>query len=317
MSLGSASYVDSYDPSYQIIINDAFDNGIAIFAATGNDAEGYDSDGDGTPYPDDADDDPYNGCIKYPAAYDNVMAVGSTDYNDQRSYYSQYGSGFSSTDPAPIGSIDIVAPGGDVTADEDSDGNGDGILQETTNDVGSSFNYYYYQGTSMATPHAAGLAALLKSVDGTLTPQEIYDAMTSTAGTSMTGYNSNEYGAGIIDPLVAVQYVNGGGTSYNITDSVTGELTTTGEANGDVWEISVAEGTININLAFSHADDGDFDLKLYHQSNWSSPVDSSVSSTDNESISYDTDAGAGAGTYKIVVYAYSIAKKSGDVFFTE
>ncbi len=295
MSLGSVSYVDTYYQPFQDVITDAFNAGIAIFAATGNSAQGWDTTGNGNI------DTPYNGSISYPAAYDNVMAVGATDYNDERSYYSQYGSGYSSTDPAPIGTIDIVAPGGDVTADVDNDGYNDGILQETNNG-GSTYTFEFWQGTSMATPHVAGLAALIKSVDSSFTPQQIYDVITATADTSMSGYSSNEYGSGIIDPWSVIQFVSSG--SYSIGDTITGEIVTNGEINGDVWEINVEQGTIELNLYFSHSNDGNLDMKLYDPSG--SEVAVSNSTTDNENISYDVDSGSGSGIYKIVVYAESL-----------
>jgi serine protease len=289
MSLGSVSYVDTYYGPFQTVITNAFNAGIAIFAATGNSAEGWDTNNDGTI------DEPYNYTISYPAAYNNVMAVGATDYNNQRSYYSQYGSGYSSSHPTPPGpgSIDIVAPGGDVTVDLNGDSYSDGILQET-NDGGSTWDYLFWQGTSMATPHVAGLAGLIKSVNSSASPQQIYDFITSTASTSMTGYNSNEYGAGIINPLAAIQAAQGGSSDYYITDSVTGNVSPAGAS--EYWEINVNSGTINLTLSFTHADN-DLDLFLYDPSG--TEVASSETTQNSETISYSITT---PGTYKIRVY---------------
>ncbi|MBT3224278.1 MAG: S8 family serine peptidase, partial [Proteobacteria bacterium] len=97
----------------------AYNNGVTVVAASGNDG--------------------YNNYVCYPAHYESVIAVGATDLEGTRSYYSNAGS-----------ELDIAAPGGDVTADLDGDGYGDGILQETFNENGV-WGYYFFQGTSMAT----------------------------------------------------------------------------------------------------------------------------------------------------------------------
>ena len=82
-------------------IDDAVNtHGVTIIAASGNDGIGE---------------------VGYPAAFDNVIAVGAVDYNKNRTFYSNYGP-----------ELALVAPGGVTSQDPDGDGlkNG-GVLQET------------------------------------------------------------------------------------------------------------------------------------------------------------------------------------------
>lgn len=94
--------------------------------------------------------------IGYPASYSPVMAVASTDHNDVRSYFSNYGSW-----------VDIAAPGSDV-------------YSTYPLDLGS---YTYLSGTSMACPHVSGVAALIISqFKGTAySPNEVWDRIQFTA----------------------------------------------------------------------------------------------------------------------------------------
>ena len=100
------------------------------------------------------------GPVLYPAAYDQYcLAVAATDYNDARA-------AFSNTGPE----VDVAAPGVDVLS-----------LYPTWDTPAGFAPYVYANGTSMATPHVAGLAALLKSLKPWLTAGEIMNIIRYSA----------------------------------------------------------------------------------------------------------------------------------------
>ncbi|MHC4959694.1 MAG: S8 family peptidase [Planctomycetota bacterium] len=165
-------------PGYSQILDDACiaakAEGVVIFAAAGNAA---------------------TSAMSYPAGFDSVIAVGAVDLNKDLAPYSNFGSW-----------VDFVAPGGDLSVDDDSDGFADGVL--STFQIQGSPWYYFYQGTSMACPHAAGVAALMLAVDPTLTPDQIEDFLKSTAEDLGAQGFDDTFGFGLInayEALLAVQ----------------------------------------------------------------------------------------------------------------
>ena len=147
----------------------AHNRGVVVVAAAGNDG----------------------GVVAYPAAYDDfVIAVGAVGFNQTLTAYSNFGP-----------QIDLVAPGGDVGQDLNNDGFGDGILQQTIASSGSGFSYRFFEGTSMASPHVAGLAALLRSVDQNLSPAQVEEIMVQSAR-NLGAFD--QYGAGLIQAADAL-----------------------------------------------------------------------------------------------------------------
>lgn len=136
-----------------------------------------------------------SGAVQYPAAYDEyVIGVGAVRYDLQRPAYSNFGS-----------QVDLMAPGGDLGVDQNQDGYADGVLQQTFKTPGT-FTYLFYEGTSMASPHVAGLAALLLSRSPNLTPVMVENLMTQTAKPVEP---SDQNGTGLIQAAAALAALGG------------------------------------------------------------------------------------------------------------
>ncbi|KQQ88663.1 peptidase S8 [Massilia sp. Leaf139] len=118
-----------------------------------------------------------------PANCAGVVTVAATNRNGARAPYSNYGT-----------VVDVAAPGGDAN----------GYILSTLN-AGTSTpgadNYAGYQGTSMATPHVAGVAALMLARNSALTPDQIESKLKSTAR-AFPGTCSG-CGTGIVDAAAA------------------------------------------------------------------------------------------------------------------
>ncbi|MFT7119952.1 MAG: subtilisin family serine protease/chitodextrinase [Neolewinella sp.] len=148
----------------------------------------------------------YNSCVSYPGDYIDVIAVGAFANTGVRSAYSNYG-------PA----LDIVAPSNNV--------GGPGAGVRTTDRMGSagygSGNYTNtFGGTSSACPVVSGVAALVLGYDASLTSTEVKNLLYSTALTSNGMSDGNQYGAGRVNALGAIQALNGGGGGPTCTDGI-------------------------------------------------------------------------------------------------
>ena len=138
--------------------------------------------------------------IDFPAAYPSVIAVGALDQRKQRAPYSNFGP-----------ELDVVAPGGNLDRDDNGDGDVDGVLQQTFDPDAAhnqgrfdDFAYWYFEGTSQATPHVAALAALLMT-QGITSPAAVRAAIEQTAEDLGSPGRDDDFGHGLIRPDQALK----------------------------------------------------------------------------------------------------------------
>ena len=109
------------------------------------------------------------GALQYPAAYENVVAVGAVDESAQPADFSARGA-----------QLDLVAPGVDV---------------QSTGFMGS---YTITSGTSVAAAHVTGVAAVLKGLDPTKSNESITNLMKASAYKPGFSGRNDQYGYGIV-----------------------------------------------------------------------------------------------------------------------
>ena len=129
----------------------------------------------------------------YPARYPYVIGVSALGPDGERAPYSNFGAG-----------VDISAPGGSDAGK---------ILQETIDPENKGVGVFMgFQGTSMAAPHVAGVAALVKA-SGVKEPDEILEVLKQSARTVQDD-GLNYYGAGLLNADAAVQRATQGQISF-------------------------------------------------------------------------------------------------------
>jgi len=180
MSLGS----DEPSRSMRDALQYAVDHGTFVSVSAGNEFE------DGNP-------------VGYPAAYapeiEGVMAVGAVGRSLTRAYYSSTGN-----------YVEVAAPGGSIR-----DGGSAGLIWQTTISGADSdpatviiprFDRYSetgFQGTSMASPHVAGVASLIMT-QGVTKPAAVEELIETTARDLGSTGRDNDFGYGLIQPRAAL-----------------------------------------------------------------------------------------------------------------
>ena len=156
----------------------AHNKGVVIIAAAGNEGSNSSS---------------------YPARYPDVISVSATNAAGDKTGYSNFGAG-----------VDISAPGGEGMNESGS------IWQYTINpdpNEPEESTFAGFQGTSMAAPHVAGVAALIRST-GIDTPDEVRSVLLQSAR-KVDEDHLNHFGSGRLDANAAVQMALKGKITFN------------------------------------------------------------------------------------------------------
>ncbi|MCF6288148.1 MAG: S8 family serine peptidase [Proteobacteria bacterium] len=278
--------------TYQNAITAAFNAGTTIVVAAGNE----------------------NSSAGYPPANcNNVISVTATNRNGGRAYYSNFGT-----------AIDVAAPGGDAcnpigegfpASSSDCEGNvwNESNMIQSTYNTGTTTpgadSIGAEQGTSMAAPHVAGLAALMYSIDINATPTEIENVLKSSVR-SFPSVGSHQCttaicGDGIVDANAAIAAMGAGSppTDNVLTNGVaeTGLSGPTG--NQKAYTMVVPSGANSLAFTLTNmTGDGDLYIKF-----GSAPTPSNYDCRSWNSTGQDEVCNistAQAGTYHVLVHAY-------------
>jgi len=157
-----------------------------------------------------------------PANCAGVVTVAAVGRSGGRAPYSNYGS-----------VVDLAAPGGD------SNGGVLSTLNSGRTAPGSD-SYAFYQGTSMATPHVAGVAALMLSKNANLTPDEVESKLKSTARAFPASCSG--CGAGIVNAAAAVDVTTSVVTAPSMSETESNNSTTYANA------VATSGTTVNGNM---------------------------------------------------------------------
>jgi serine protease len=224
-----------------------------------------------------------------PANCSGVITVASVQRNGGKAPYSNFGA-----------VVDVAAPGGSTAS-----GAANGVLStlNTGTTTPGSDSYAFYQGTSMAAPHTAGVVALMLSRNGSLTPDDVETRLRNS--TRAFPATCSQCGAGIINALAAVNAAAGGGGGggtelqngapvSNLSGSTGAELRYTmavpAGASNLQFQISGGAGDADLYVRFGSAPTtGAYDCRPYLDGN-------------NETCSIPTPQ---AGTYHVLVRGFS------------
>jgi len=153
----------------QRAIRYAMSKGVVVVAAQGNENKDLSKQNIDTISPDDSTPltrEVSNACVVIPVEISGVIGVTADGNLLQKSYYSSYG----------VGVANVVAPGGDSRFQRTTAAPRGTVLSTFPNN-----RYAFAQGTSMASPHAAGVAALIISQFGKMPQGRVAAYLTSTA----------------------------------------------------------------------------------------------------------------------------------------
>jgi serine protease len=284
MSLGGSGACDT---TTQNAINSARSRGTVVVVAAGNSN--------------------VNASNASPANCAGVIAVAATNRSGGKASYSNYGA-----------VVDVAAPGGDS-------GTGNAIL--STLNAGTrapgADSYASYMGTSMATPHVAGVVALMLAKNPNLTPDEVESRLKSSTRAFPAACSS--CGTGIVDASAAVDAATGvtaptqNEVESNNTLSTANSVATTGTVvNGnmgsttdtDYFLVNLPAGK-TLSATLTPNSSSDYDLYIYNSAGTQLAYsENSVGAVDSASSS-NTGSATAARYVRVVYYSGGTGATSG------
>jgi serine protease len=269
------------DTTTQTAINGARSRGTVVVVAAGNENQ--------------------NASNSSPANCAGVIAVAATNKSGGRASYSNYGT-----------IVSVAAPGGDTGAAILS------TLNAGTTTPGAD-NYVGYMGTSMATPHVAGVVALMLSKNPALTPDDVAARLKSSARAFPASCSG--CGAGIVDASAAIDAAvgtGGGGTTMSETESnntiSTGNVVSTSgtTVNGnmssssdtDYFKVTVPAGK-TLSATLTPNSTSDYDLYIYNSAG------TQVTSSTNGTGAVDSASASNTGSTAVTAYVRVVYYSGG------
>jgi subtilisin family serine protease len=220
----------------------------------------------------------------YPAAYDlsNILSVAAIDNTGNLPSFSNYGAT----------SVDVAAPGVSIFS--------------TFPESFSYGSYGYLDGTSMATPHATGTAALITAVYPSYSTAQIKDTIMKTV-TKLSSLTGKTVTGGLVNAAVAVAAdVDGDIPGVPLKGTSVSSTLDTSTDKDDVYSIKLLKGE-KFSVSLSGTAGTDFDIYLYDKNaktvNSSAGILASSEKTGTSSEAFSFIAPAD-GTYFLDVYAY-------------
>lgn len=252
-----------------------FNQGVLLIAAAGNDGSAYSS----------------TDAMSYPASYNAVMSVAAVDSNKALASFSQKNS-----------QVEIAAPGVNV-------------LSTYPEGTGSQGNYGNMSGTSMASPHVAGVAALVWSHHPTCSAAQIRDALNDSAEDLGSAGRDVKFGYGLVQAKDAIDYLDangcdgsgGGGqeppAEGELTNGVTQSNLSASTGTELYYTLDVPAGATDLSFNINGGS-GDADLYVrFGAQPTTSTYDCRPYRTGNTETC--TISNVQAGTYHVMVRAYS------------
>jgi PKD repeat protein len=235
--------------------------------------------------------------VIYPAKYDSVIAVAATDSSDSRASFSSTGD-----------EVELAAPGVSVFSTwNDDTGYYDPQPVCGTDANGEYGCYKYGSGTSMASPHVAGTAALILAANPGWTNDQVRAQLQSTADDLGDAGRDAQYGYGLVDADEAASAVGGLPTAsftYSCTDRACDfDASASYDPDGSIvsyaWDFGDGATSTGQNPSHTYAADGTYTVSL------TVTDDSAATDTASQDVTV-TSGGSGSAT----LYVFDIAMSS-------